>query len=479
MPEDTAEQFPERGVWSNISVGAGTRRATPLLVMDSKKILWIMFGDTSGPSDFMTVWNYDPKTDLYRWVAGPGNTSTARDPGELRVPAATNAPGKVYYTISTIDRNDNIWFLTTQYCCELWMFNTTSLMFTRMQGQAGVTTAPSYGTPGQPGEDVYPAGALQTACFVPDALNNLWLLSGNSDNQATNRVWHFNTTSLLWTFISGNSTLVSTTWGEPPFYGGRQAPACDIDENDRVWLFGGLATTYFSDMWSFDTRTTQWQLERGSAASVNNGPNVASDEFHPDNVPRSREVASLVDRKDGTLLMACGYSTQALSNDVWLFNKTSKYWKMIYGESTGVVAGNLTNYRAPGSVMPGRFYHGKANGLNINGDAFMYGGRSVASETKDIWVIPQDQCAHPTMYECGTNAHCVEEIIGYSCACDEGFTGDGETCTADQIPQAPVSVTPTSQPAVNAPKSISVVSSGVRIVGSSLVLSLVLVVLAL
>jgi hypothetical protein len=39
------------------------------------------------------------------------------------------------------------------------------------------------------------------------------------------------------------------------------------------------------------------------------------------------------------------------------------------------------------------------------------------------------------MYECVINAHCVEEIIGYSCACDEGFTGDGETCTADLIPR--------------------------------------------
>jgi hypothetical protein len=81
--------------------------------------------------------------------------------------------------------------------------------------------------------------------------------------------------------------------------------------------------------------------------------NITLFHYHAQNVPSARAYASLVDRKDGTLMMTSGrghfsqsgiYDTQ---NDVWLFNKTLKQWKLVYGSATqGSVIGSLTNYRA-------------------------------------------------------------------------------------------------------------------------------------
>lgn len=444
------EQFPEQGVWANISVGAGARAEVPFLVMDSNKTLWIMFGSRTSRAGtyLMTVWNYDPKLDLYRWVAGTSNSTTyLRNPGELRVPSKDNYPGAVEYVQAAIDHNDNIWFTTTVDCCELWMFNTTSYLFTRMNGLYNETSKPSYGsTPGQPGDDVFP-GYIEGACFVTDSQNDLWLVSGwNTNSIATSSVWHFNATSLRWTFKYGNMTQsVATEWGANPVFGGRWSPGCDIDENDQVWLFGGWSKGIdYSDMWSYDTRTNHWQLEYGSEVNFNNNATVVSDDYHANNMPNAREGPALVDRRDGTLILVGGGGIANVDdwgglNDVWLFNKTLKQWKLIYGDPFMIEhPGNFTHYRTPGSVMPGRFYQGVTSGLNLDGDVFFVGGEinNNVLGRKDIWLVPHDQCSSITN-KCDTHAQCSEEMIGYSCQCRDGFTGNGFTCTAVAPPQSP------------------------------------------
>jgi hypothetical protein len=481
-PADYREQFPERGVWTNISVGAASRGENPFLLMDSKQTLWILFGNRDGDRELeaylITVWNYDPKTDLYRWVAGPGNSTTyLRDPGQLGVPSEDSWPGGVIYTTATIDHNDNIWFVTS---AELWMFNTTSYLFTRIQGLSGETDYPSYGTPGQPGQDVYP-GDIDGVSLVTDSQNNLWLYGGYSLSirSFSNQVWHFNTTSWLWTFVSGNNyTTTDSSWGENPFLGGRWLPGFDVDEDDRIWIVGGSGTPYgqFSDVWSFDTKTAQWRLESGSAANRNNGPKITSDDFHAGNFPPGKEGASLVNRKDGTLVLISGgghiedEGDFGAQNDVWLFNKTLKQWKLIYGEpSQRQLFGNFTHYRTPGSVMPARYYHGGANGLNVDGDVFVQGGTNDAQSValKDMWLIPFDQCASTTSHKCSSDAQCIEEMIGYSCSCNEGFVGDGFECTAVVPPQAPIEQQP-----VGAPNKTNA-ASGLKLVTSSFILSLI------
>jgi hypothetical protein len=437
--------------------------------MDSKGILWIMFGRRNFYDTFLhAVWNYNPKTDQYRYV-WKSELEDPRNPGELGVPAETNYPGGNYFGAATIDNNDNIWFTVsnTKYNGEFWMFNTTSWMFVRVQGLDGTDTeeASIGANPGQPGEDVWP-GYIEGACMVTDSLNNLWLAGYGDD--VTNLVWHFNTTSKLWTYVHGNVVTISDPHNST-FFGGSWSAGCDIDENDRVWLYGGWAikdpNNYddYGSIWTFDTRVKrEWEFEYG-ADTYQITSQVASDDYHPDNHPAAAESSLFIDRHDGTMMLAAGggfgnqkYIYGALDT-VWLYSKSLKQWKLVYGNISVVDSGaEYTNYRQPGSKFPGTVNPGKHNGKNFNGDIFIVGGGSYEQSSglwrKDLWIIPQDQCTLG-IDQCDSNADCVEELAGYSCECKEGYTGDGFTCTA---PVPPVSEEPTTTPTATVPTSAPV-----------------------
>ncbi len=357
----------EKGVWATVDVGAGSHGVSPLAAMDSKGILWIMFGSyliNNDTKNLFNVWNYNPKTDQYHYVWGSIETSRTnpRDPGDLHVPAETNHPGAIRYAGVTIDRNDNIWFTSFKDGGELWMFNTTSMMFVRMHGFDLTTVFPSVGAnPGKPGEDVWP-GFMEGDCLVTDSNNDIWKLSGSNFNGVTSSVWHFNTTSLLWTFITGSIEELPAGNYNATFFGGVRTPGCFIDENDRVWLYGGWGTSAnghedYGSIWTFDTRVKrEWELEFGPER-VSAPPKSVSADYHPDNQPGSGETMLFVDRMDGTAMLVAtvGFNdagTWGSLNQVWLYHKTLKQWKLVHGDTNTVDADVTTafvNYRQPGS----------------------------------------------------------------------------------------------------------------------------------
>ncbi len=482
----------EKGVWANLTNGAGSRGNGNLVAMDSKGILWILFGSryyfTNSVDVYLyNVWNYNPKTDLYRYVWGNNDTAfvNPRNPGELQVPAETNHPGGVTYTAMTIDNNDNLWFTSEEKSGELWLFNTTSLMFTRMQGLYGETDEPSVGAnPGEPGLDVWP-GESEGQCMVTDSNNDIWMLSGRNYNGYTNAVWHFNTTSLLWTFISGS---VKQQVGNATFYGGAWMTSCFIDENDRVWLYGGYGELNFSyddypSIFTFDTRgKREYELEFGPANYSEKTilPQSVSADYHPDNHPGASEGSIFIDRLDGTVMLVSGGAYIAdggwgATNQVWLYSKSLKQWKLVHGDiNVRNEDGIYSNYRQPGSQFPASFiYGGSVNGKNFNGDAYIVGGGKpldagpYAPNYKDIWLIPNDQCASASANKCSANAQCIEEMFGYSCVCNEGFTGDGFTCNG------PPGAVPAAAPGADAPNSGVAApkkqTSSASVVGASLV----------
>lgn len=44
------------------------------------------------------------------------------------------------------------------------------------------------------------------------------------------------------------------------------------------------------------------------------------------------------------------------------------------------------------------------------------------------WCVDLDECSNGT-HQCSVNAQCVNTPGSYRCACAEGFTGDGFTCS--------------------------------------------------
>ena len=144
-------------------------------------------------------------------------------------------------------------------------------------------------------------------------------------------------------------------------WNGRWFPSATIDEDDRIWVFGGYSYQSpegdWGDLWSFDTKTLEWRVEWGDESSVGTNGSIADpDTFNIGNYPRARYGPVMVDRKDGTLLVGGGYHDRDRLhlNDFWLFNKTSKLWKLVYGDVEGNVATKFTNYRAEGSLFGAR-----------------------------------------------------------------------------------------------------------------------------
>lgn len=448
--------------------------------MDSKETLWIMLGDlfyvTQGTYyRLYNVWNYDPKADKYRYVWGnndtarvPPETYGPRNPGDLRVPAETNHPGPILFGGATIDNNDNIWFMTGDvFTGEWWMFNTTSMLFTRVTGTAG-DDEPNMGTPGQPGEDVQP-GYSTGACVVTDSQGDVWLLAGQGYSGYVDAVWHFNTSSWLWTFIAG-SIQEQVDRQNSTYYGGTWMPGCFIDANDRIWLFGGYNSDDYGSLWTFDTRVKrEWELEWGDD-TYRALPQSVSTDFNADNHPGAAEGCLLIDRMDGTLMLfpGVGYTSDenwGALDQVWLYSKSLKQWKLVHGSiSVYDKEGSFINYRQPGSTLPAAFmYTGRFNGKNQNGDMYIVGGSIYNGPEipgrKDIWLIPNDQCSIPSLNKCDVNADCIEEMIGYSCVCKQGYTGDGFTCDAIP-PVAPVAV-PVATPGASVTTPSKKTSGGV------------------
>lgn len=244
------------------------------------------------------MWNYDPFNNKYRWVAGDKNTSVnSLNFGQLGVPSPDVYPGQLQWVASTIDGSDNIWLYggydSSDGLSSFFFFNTSSLEFTWLGGNASNTDHVT-GKQGAPSPNVWP-GALQGACLKADSKGNLWLLGGYQ-GFSTNRVWHYNVTSRLWTFISSNDTAQITTDYQDPQWNGRWDAACTIDTDDRVWMFGGYGygpngenSNDWADLWSFNTKSMTWSLEVGNATSFQyRGSVVSTSQFSPKNLPSAR-----------------------------------------------------------------------------------------------------------------------------------------------------------------------------------------------
>lgn len=415
--------------------------------------MWIIGGAPDNKEqDFLNaVWNYDPVNDQYRWVAGNATVGSQYVKfGEMGVPGPDVFPGFLDFSSHAIDLNDNIWIYggeTADYNYNtMWMFNTSSLQFTWIGGDETNLISVA-GDLGQSSPKYWP-GSLEGACMVFDSKNNLWMFGGYRD-WCRNGVWQYNTKSRHWSLQSGdlaNSNQYPNF--ETNFWPGRWSAGCTIDDEDRVWVFGGFASTTpfetWNDMWSFDTKTGTWRVELPFKLTNNAGSVVSFDTYDAKNYPSARDRSGMVDRRDGTIMLVGGYDREGELpyNDIWVYHKTSKLWKIVFGLGNNSTLVNSTygeHGADEGSKLGSRMDHAVENGLTSNGHVIVFGGEDGTRVFNDIWVIPQELCL-----ACDPNASCVTKSTwNYQCICKEGYVGNGNTCTS-----------PTSQPGSNQSPSV-------------------------
>lgn len=296
--------------------------------------------------------------------------------------------------------------------------STTSGAWTWMNGSNSGQAVGFYGTKGVASPSNVPDGRGSAATWT-DKSGNFWLFSGYAlgvgGTATPNDLWEYNPSTNEWTFMGGNTDACTqinpTTCGYywPGVYGGKGAAGPNnlpggrfdavswTDSNGNFWLFGGTGEDstgsggggYLNDLWEFNLVTGEWTWESGSNIAGADGIYGTMGTPSTSNTPGARDgSASWIDAS-GNLWLFGGELPNGASNDLWMFNPTTKAWTWVSGSSTVNASGvyGSLGVAAPNNVPGARF--GADGWIDKDGNLWLFGGTSVVSTgavyLNDLW----------------------------------------------------------------------------------------------
>lgn len=340
-------------------------RYSALTWIDLQGNLWLFGGQgvgsvPNGLGILNDLWQFNPSTGEWTWMAGSNVVGQWGIYGTLRSPAPANTPGARYSAVGWTDPGGNLWLFggdpgpvlggaTTLN--DLWKFDTSARQWTWMGGSSQPFDCchpiPIFGVSGVYGEMGIPAatnspGSREGAVSWVDSGGNLWLFGGWGFNAGAfdfgpglmNDLWEFSPSAAEWTWMGGSSTAfglpnVSGTQGIPSasnFPGSRSGASGAVDNSGKFWLFAGEdANTGHNDLWTFDPSSEQWTWmgggQAGTPVAVYGIPQVPA----ANTTPNWREGASAWIDRNGDFWFFGGTSGYGLSfnNDLWKFQPFS------------------------------------------------------------------------------------------------------------------------------------------------------------
>lgn len=408
----------------NIMPGA---RSNFAMWHDNNGLIWI-FGGTGASGQnanlYNDLWNYDPKTQTWDWIAGSNKNNQDGVYGVKNLPAAANTPGARYGTYSWTDKSGNFWLFggsgqdnKTQLFNDLWKFDTITQQWMWVSGSNQHGQQSIYGSTIGSESSGYTPGARFGGVSWSDESGNLWLFGGDSINNGAeyyrNDVWRFNTTTNKWALMSPIATAsiqtksggaiatfgtlnVETNTNTPP---GLLGSAAWVDSSGNAWIFGGM--TYNSKksvvvtqnaLWKFNLKTRLWTWAGGNQtagqASVAGDFGVESSSY----VPGARYYTSSWTDANGNFWLINGDSDTAGVKgdlaDIWRYNPNTKKWAVMGGNlatNQQVVYNTLgvpssTNFIGS-RISPGVVYDKDSNSV------WLFGGTSETYPYADLWNI--------------------------------------------------------------------------------------------
>lgn len=326
--------------------------------IDSSGDLWLFGGAgvySGSPSEFLNdLWKFSPSTKQWTWVSGSDTQGEYGVYGIKGAAAAGNVPGARSGAVSWMDSSGNLWLFggegpgtdPTQFATglfnDLWKFNPNTNQWTWESGSDAEYAPGVYGTQGLAASSNVP-GARKNAVGWTDANGNFWLFGGESYDstggniQWMNDLWEFDTSTRVWTWMSGASTGdafgVYGTQGTPSVNnapGARSSATAWIDSTGNLWLFGGNGYDVtgtlgaLNDLWEFDTATNEWTWMGGVQTTAATGIYGTKGTGSSDNAPGARiGAAGWTDGSgDFWLFGGQGYDatgTDGYLNDLWRY----------------------------------------------------------------------------------------------------------------------------------------------------------------
>ena len=276
------------------------------------------------------LWEFNPTTGLWTWVAGPSGPDGSAVYGTPGIASSAVTPGAGAYGSSWTDSSGNLWLFggyeyvgppasqVFQLSNDLWEFTPATGMWMNMNPPAG------------------PTPRLRATSWV-DAAGNFWLFGGEANSHWLNDLWKYVPSQGVWTLVGGSSQP-----DDPGSYGSpgipstsnlprsRAAAAGWRDPAGNLWLFGG--STYGSpggfaglnDLWELDPNALTWTWWSGTASTNGTGSYGQLGVSAPTNLPSARESAvGWADSAGNLWLFGGDRSDQAaccvLLNDLWVY----------------------------------------------------------------------------------------------------------------------------------------------------------------
>ena len=233
-----------------------------------------------------------------------------------------------------------------------------------------------------------------------------------------------------WTWMHGSNSLLNIlpvygTQGVPNAAntpGGRVGSACWVDNNNNLWLFGGLIRDeiqgmgyYMSDMWKYDVTLNQWAWMSGTNSYTSLPSYGTKGVPAPGNWPGGRWMMGSWRDANGDVGVYGGANnaTTKVFGDLWRFNVSSNLWTWMSGAST--YSSNVPIAYGPQGVpsstaFPGSRYTTQTSADNA-GNLWLYGGllNFPGTLAGDVWryniasnmwtyVVPTGTTTYPTNY---------------------------------------------------------------------------------
>lgn len=332
---------------------------------DAQGRFWIYGGAGVGNFGSADLWMYDPASNNWTWVSGPGPTVNYAPPvyGTQGVPSSSTSPGFVGYgAIGWTDLSGHLWLFggvsDLGWSNNLWKYDISLNQWTWMKGPGVLNDPGTFGVQGMPSLANVPPATIETAAGWVDNNGDLWMYGGGTASAIPScNMWRYNIASNQWTWMNGAGAV-----NAPPVYGIQGVPSSTntpgsrlpfarwTDDAGNFWMFGGISsdTAEFQDMWKFDVATNQWTWIAGSPTLFGN-QNVFTTKCIPGNgIPRGLEETRATWIDDcGRLWCFGGYDNPSWPSGGWINLDILWAFDPTTAEFT-FVGGSTTQFSSPG-----------------------------------------------------------------------------------------------------------------------------------
>ena len=395
--------------------------------VDSKNNLWVFGGtgyDAESATTLNDTWKFDVVSHEWIWVSGESTgIPSVGNYGQIFVPSPANQPparlgsfvwrssGNIIMFGGMGIKNDSEVFLS-----DIWEFNSEKSVWTWIGGYQQTDLHGVYGTRGVPSEYNFP-GSRDNGVSWLDSRDRIWLFGGSGLGESQpnsvqlNDLWKYESDAWVWmsgspvTDANGNYGIkgVESSTNVPP---ARQYAVSWIDNDDNLWLFGGMYMTssesgfLFNDMWKYNTKSNQWAWMGGESYPDASGSYGVKFAAANTNQPGARFSASAWQDKDNNFWLFGGFGSAATSagnlNDLWKYDPSRHVWTWMGGSDFSNQAGTYGVVGIPEvNNIPSSLYFSMAtadifgNGILLGGLAYIQSAPSKEQLINALWYYNQ------------------------------------------------------------------------------------------